>query len=555
MKRPIFVGLFALVLLAVVAACSSDDPTATPTTAPAMEATATPEPERKEVLRLAAQWNLPFSGHPTDTRFSDTHYMELTQLPIFGVDPHEEGLDKNYGATRDYTIESGGGGITLKLRTGLTFHSGDPITAEDIAFSFELSSSDNAEPQIAGGLNAIGMKTITVVDSETVHIDFEGASITFAIEFSPMVNPVYVVNKSAHSNGAMTIEAFDAYRANPDGAGPYKFVEGQAQSFITLEAVDAKHPLYGNPTYDRIEFRNVGETGTRMAQLRAGEVDIVEAGRDQVSVIEGAGARIGLRQGARMIGLYFFQTFLEENVATSDVNVRRAIAHSIDSSLIADTIFGGLGTETWGCTWPPTTEISRELSPAYDEACDTPYEYNPDLAKQILADAGYAPGELEIKLTFWGNYPEEADMAEAMQPMIEAVGINAIIDRIDRAEWSKRRAEETLVDTVMFFGPGGRLTSLSGSGSVYGPTQHLGPREDAETMAALAAIANTGTMQEYADATAAFGKLIYDNAYGTGFFGAAAIWGIGADTADWGIERSKGRGPLALMGLVTDLNP
>ena len=555
MKRSIFVGIFALVLLAVVAACSSDDPTATPTRAPAAaDPTATPEPVRKEALRLAAQWNLPFSGHPADNRFNTTHFTELHQLPIFGVDPFEEGLDKNYGVTRDYTIDAGGGGITLKLRKGLTFHSGEPITAEDIAFSFELSSSEFAESQIAGGLNSLGLNSIRVVDDETVRIDFDGASVTFAIEFSPMVNPVYVVNKSAHSNGSTTQEAFDAYRANPDGAGPYKFAEGQAQSFITLEAVEGSHPLYGKALYDRIEFRNVGETGTRMAQLRTGEVDIVEAGRDQVSVIEGAGARIGLRQGARMIGLYHFQTFLEGNVI-SDVKVRQALAHAIDSTLIKETIFGGVGVQTWGCTWPPSTEISRELTPAYNDACDTPYEYNPDKAKQLLADGGYAPGELEVKLTFWGNYPEEADMAEAMQPMIEAVGINAVIDRIDRGEWTKRRADETLIDAVIFFGPGGRLTSYSGSGSVYGPDQHLGPREDAETMAAYAAIAETGTLQEYAEATAAFAKLIYDKAYGPGFFAAAAIWGIGEDTPDWGIERSKGRGPLALMGLVTDLNP
>lgn len=561
MKRMMLMGVLALATLLVAAACSSDDPTATPTKAPAAaaapQATATPTAvvvKRKELLSLAAPWNLPFSGHPADNRFNTTHFTQLHQLPVFGVDPWEEGLDTNYGATTSYKLLPGAKGIVMKIRQGLTFHSGDPITAEDVAFSFALSASEFAEAQISGGLNKVGLQNITVIDKETVRIDFEGALVTFHIEYSPMVNPVYVVNKSAHSNGDMSQAAFDAYRAAPDGFGAYKFAEGMAQEFIALEAVDGKNALFGEALYDRIEFRNIKETGTRVAQLRAGEQDLVAIGRDQISVVEGAGAKIGSKPSANMIGLYFFQTFLE-GTSTAKMEVRQAIAHSIDSELIGDTIFGGVGIKKWGCTWPPDAEIAGVVNPAYLEACDTPYAYDPEKSKALLKAAGVAPGELSVNLVFWGNYPEEAQLAEAMQPMIEAVGINAKVERIDRAEWSKRRADETLMDSVLFFGPGGRVSSVSGSGSVYGPKLHLGPRQDEETMAAYDKMTKTSTMEEYGVAVAAFSKLIYDKAYGPGFFAAASIWAIGEGTPEWGLERTNSRGPLNLLSLVTGLNP
>ena len=175
-----------------------------------------------------------------------------------------------------------------------------------------------------------------------------------------------------------------------------------------------------------------------------------------------------------MIGLYIFQTNLENNLFR-DERLRKAAAYAIDHKLIAETIWKGIGVTPWGCTWPPSTEISMK-NPGYAKACGTPYPYDPGHArKQLLAEAGFGPSKRPaIKLVYWNNYPEETALAEAMQPMLNAVGFNASIERIERAEWARRQNKQGLANTIMFFGPGGRVTALSGAYFAYagnvGPT-------------------------------------------------------------------------------------
>jgi ABC-type transport system substrate-binding protein len=157
-----------------------------------------------------------------------------------------------------------------------------------------------------------------------------------------------------------------------------------------------------------------------------------------------------------------------------------------------------------------------------------------------------------IKLVYWGNYPEEADFAQAIQPMLEKVGFKVSIDPIDRAEYARRRKSgEGYVDSILFFGPGGRITSLAGSYSVYGPTENWGPKHDQDVVDALAAASRATSLEEYTDATAKLGKLVYDRAYGPGFFASASLWFAGKHIPDWGLNKSRGRAPLNLAALVT----
>jgi ABC-type transport system substrate-binding protein len=348
----------------------------------------------------------------------------------------------------------------------------------------------------------------------------------------------------------MSQEAFDRFRKNPLAAGPYRVVDRQAQRFITLEAA-RRDPLLGCPVYRRIEIRNVAEFATRFAQLRTGQQDIIEGSRDLLDRATSIGAKPVTKPAAHMIGLYLFQTWHKNNIF-HDERVRKAAAYAIDHKLIAKTIWRGAGVTPWGCTWPPSTEVST-MNPKYVEACATPYPYDPDKARELLAAAGYSKGRVpNIKLVYWGNYPEEADFAQAIQPMLEKVGFKVSIDPIDRAEYARRRKSgEGYVDSILFFGPGGRITSLAGSYSVYGPTENWGPKHDQDVVDALASASRATSLEEYTDATAKLGKLVYDRAYGPGFFASASLWFAGKHIPDWGLNKSRGRAPLNLAALVT----
>jgi ABC-type transport system substrate-binding protein len=506
-------------------------------------------PPRQPVLRLAiVSGDESYSTHPAEARFQSTHYSRLHQMPLFGVDPLEEKIDASYGAAESWEYLPGAKGMIVKIREGLTFNNGTPITVGDVVFSLELTSSKFADTQISGTLQGIGVRA-KAIDARTVQIDFNKGSPTFDLEMSPLVFPLYVTSKAYHSNGDMSQEAFDRFRANPLAAGPYHVVGRQAQRSITLEAA-RKDPLLGCPVYERIEIRSVPETGTRMSQFRAGQQDIVSGSRDLVAQARSAGGNVVSRPDTNMIGLYVFQTDREGNVLRNE-NLRKAAAYAIDHKLLAETIWGGVGVKPWGCTWPPSTEISAR-NPRYMKACQTPYPYDPEKAKAHMAAAGFAPGQgPTIRLEYSMSYPEEGAMAEAMQPMLNAVGFKTQVERVDIAERTRRRNAGSHVNTLLFFGPGGRVTALAGAYSVWGPDQGWGPSHDKDVVAALNRASSAGSLDEYTEAMADLGELIHGRAYGPGFFSAGSLFFIRKGIPDWGVERSQGRGLLNLSAFVT----
>jgi hypothetical protein len=138
-----------------------------------------------------------------------------------------------------------------------------------------------------------------------------------------------------------------------------------------------------------------------------------------------------------------------------------------------------------------------------------------------------------------------------MQPMLKAIGIDAQIKQVTRTAELTTRNQEQEPNTMFFFGPGERVTALSGAESVWGPDQHWGPRQDTDVQNALKKAATAATMEDYTNATVELGQLVHDRAYGPGFFDAAAIWGVGAKVPDWGLSKSRGRTDLTLAALTT----
>jgi peptide/nickel transport system substrate-binding protein len=528
----------------VIAACAAATPIA------AQPATSLANcPPRQPLLRIAmVTGGDVYSSHPAETRFSSTHFTRLHQMPLIGADPKEERIDAAYGVAESWEYLPGAKGMIVKIRDGLTFNDGTPITPEDVVFSLELAKSRFADPQISGTLEGIGV-TAKVLDGNRVEFDFAKGSPTFDIEISTPVFPLYVTSKAYHSNGEISQAAFDRFRNKPLAAGPYRVVARQAKEFITLVA-DRKDPLLGCPVYDRIEIREVLETGTRMNQFRTGQFDIISGSRDLLAQAKAVGASVYYKPDANMVGFYFFQTDRTDNVF-HDVRLRQAAAYAIDYKLIEEAIWNGVGIKPWGCSWPPSTEISTK-NPRFVKACGTPYPYDPAKARALLAAAGYPPGKgKQIRLEYNVSYPEEGAFAEAAQQMLSAVGFNATVAHVTLTERNRRRAAGEHINSILFFGSGGRFTSLAGSYSVYGPDQGWGPKHDPDVVNALKRASEAATVDEYMDATADLAELVHDRAYGPGFFSAGSVWFVRKGIPDWGLELSKGRGPLNLAALVT----
>ena len=111
----------------------------------------------------------------------------------------------------------------------------------------------------------------------------------------------------------------------------------------------------------------------------------------------------------------------------------------------------------------------------------------------MLAAAGYGRGAgPEVRLEYSGSYAEEGALAEAMQPMLDAVGFKTAIDPVDLAERNRRRHNGGHANALLFFGPGGRVTALAGVLSVYGPDEGWGPKQDPDVVAAIARASGGG---------------------------------------------------------------
>jgi ABC-type transport system substrate-binding protein len=535
----------SLTIAALAAICVSTMPLAAQPSSTSLSTC----PARQPALRIAiVSGGESYSSHPAETRFSSTHFTRLHQMPLIGADPKEDRIDASYGIAESWSFLPGAKGMVVKLRDGLTFNDGSPITAEDVAFSLELAKSKFADPQISGTLAGIGV-TAKVIDPKTVQFDFANGSPTFDIEISAMVFPFYVTSKAYHSSGEISEAAFDRFRAKPLAGGPYRVVARTAKDSITLVA-DRRDPLLGCPVYDRIEIREVLETGTRMNQFRTGQFDLISGSRDLLAQAKSVGATVYYKPDGNMVGFYFFQADRADNVF-HDVRLRQAAAYAIDHKLIAEAIWNGVGLKPWGCSWPPSTEISTKNT-RFVKGCGTPYPYDPAKARQLLAAAGYTPGKgPAVRLEYNVSYPEEGAFAEAAQQMLNAVGFNATVARVTLTERNRRRAAGEHVNSILFFGSGGRLTSLAGSYSVYGPDQHWGPKHDTDVIRALKRASAADTVEEYMEATADLAELVHGRAYGPGFFSAGSVWFVRKGIPNWGLEQSQGRGPLNLAALVT----
>jgi peptide/nickel transport system substrate-binding protein len=334
--------------------------------------------------------------------------------------------------------------MRFELREGVVWHDGTPFTADDVKFSLERVARDTSLREHG---NYMQIREVEVLSPLEV--------IVHTAEPDPvLLGRLSRIGSSIVPRAYLEAVGWEGFDDAPIGTGPFRFVEWRRDERLVLEAFD-RH-WRGRPAFDRLVHRVIPEDSTRVAELLTGGVHVATnvPAQDRVRVETAPGIRVEPWPTPRVM-LFLMNT--DAGVATGDRRVREAIEYAIDNRLLVDALMGGLGTPTRGRVSPGITAAPMRLF-------DT-YLYDPERAIQLLAEAGYGPGELTIKVQGpAGRYPNDADIVEFTAVMLEAVGIRAEVEVL---EWSAYLGRVWNADAVAHMGLIGLGNSLFDAALAY----------------------------------------------------------------------------------------
>jgi peptide/nickel transport system substrate-binding protein len=304
------------------------------------------------------------------------------------------------------------------------FHNGDPVTADDVKFSFE---------RYRGGAAKVlkdGVKEIQVLGPSRVRFVFKEAWPDFSAFYGTFVASAgWVVPKKYFERVGE-----EGYRKAPVGAGPYKFVSFNPGVELVVEAFDGYWRK--QPSIKRIIFRSLPDETTRAAALKSGEVDVA-------MLLSGPTAQEikrtpGLRLAAPLLGVFWldFPDQWDPKSAWADKRVRQAASLALDRQALNEA-------ETLGLSRPVGNTVPRDFEFALPVE---PPPYNPARARQLLAEAGYPSGFDAGQLT---PFPPYNSMGETIQGWLQAVGIRTRVRAMERGAFMTSWRDKKLHGVVL----------------------------------------------------------------------------------------------------------
>lgn len=414
MKRRLAgIGLAAVMLLsAALVGCSSQSTTTTGNTQPQANAgtTGTPASSNGEKVLTIASGSDVVSFDIHDHNNTSTEAVHVNMFNYLVKKDKNQKVQPDLAASWEIVNDTT---WRFKLREGVVFHNGDPFTAEDVKFTLERVAKDNKLLEYG---NYKQIKEVKIIDPQTVDI------ITNAPE------PVLLNRLSRLGSGMLPSKyikekGWEEFLKNPVGTGPYKFQEWKRDDRLTLVKNDQ---YFGDkPKWDKLVFRSIPEDATRVAELLTGGVDLAvnipPSDLERIESNEGTQTKTGPTQRVMMLTVR-----TTPGTVTENPKVREAIDLAIDEKAIVDNILAGGGTPTRTRVTPGNFGANPDL---YGKAL-----YDPERAKQLLAEAGY-PNGLELTMSApSGRYLKDKESAELMQAMLAEVGINV---KLELLEWSK----------------------------------------------------------------------------------------------------------------------
>lgn len=311
---------------------------------------------------------------------------------------------------------------TFHLRKGVQWHDGEPFTAEDVKFTFELAFHPAAMIQ-ASHLSALTdlvgysefvagkaeeIKGIKIIDEATIRFEMDNPSPRFPYHMlTLLILPKHVFADVSPSQ----LKTADWWGEKAIGTGPFKFVNHVPGQYIELAA----NPYYwnGKPKIDKLINRYFADPSSSVIALQRGEIQFAPVELDDATYL----AKAGFRVISGPSGTTNYIIFNHRNPIFQDKRVRQAFHYAIDRQSIVEQIFKG------GATVVPCISPHEALWP--NESKRNEYEYNPTKARELLAEAGWDP-EYEFEVWTYYTSQDQKDALQAIQAYLSDVGIKVV---------------------------------------------------------------------------------------------------------------------------------
>ena len=461
-KALLYVTLVITLFVAVACGTSSPvEPTTAPT-APAAQATAVPtttpseamEPEDVmvnpgKVTIMNAVWGNEIFD-PRDQVGEGLNFFR--PLHSFWINGNKD-LELIPGVASEWEISPDGFSWSFTVREGVMFHNGEEMTAEDGLFTWQyiygpeaveksLSPGQSNQARLTDTVEAAG--NVVKITHKQVLANFAFISSAAAIGTTGAIMPKKYFEEVGN----------DAYNLEPVGAGPFKLEKYRRSEQMLFERFDDYYYTEANGfpedrsvNFQTLDLRLVPEASTRVAALRAGDADIVEANITVKKQIENSGGRIIFGREATYVWM-ILQGCHIETFPCNKSDVRFALDLAIDK----EEIMYGLYTKEGGCVcgYNYVTPSALGYSPELD-----PFPFDPERARELLASAGYPNGEGfgTLKLYTWvaGDLPFLPELAQLVADQwTQNLGIETEVEVGETATIRNRWFNKELYGGVLF---------------------------------------------------------------------------------------------------------
>ena len=389
-------------------------------------ATPTPHPLTYPPPKVTPAGTLISVGHYWGFMGVDTNISEDSSTKIYYNELFEYPIDQNLdgslkpGFVSKWEVSPDFLTWTLTIRDGVLFHDGTRLTAENAAWGWNRSIA----PDSLGGF---GLEVAPLLDPAAAGFVSTGDAVQFTTQEPAST---IIMNFTSVSPSRSTIfpqtyfeqQGVDGFTEKPIGTGPYQFVRRVPGQYMELTAFEDHYEKF--PGYKDLQIWDVAELTTRIALLKTGKADLISASVRNVDELEEAGFDVRQVPGANVSWMWYNHHWKAGHIF-NDKRVREALSIAIDRQGIGDGLYAGQADPIC-CAYAVPGNIGYPPE-------GIPHPYNPERAKELLAEAGYGDGFPVEVYTYVGDadFVDLPGLTEAVAGYLEAIGLKATVKVVD----------------------------------------------------------------------------------------------------------------------------